>query len=358
MYKVLSSVQLKQKLSSGNIKHVELDDISNCLQPASIDVKLSNVGYALKEKFSPISQSVIEYVKKLSTKKFEVNEECILYKGQTYIFECLDIQLNENEYIYFSPKSSIGRVDLLCRAVFDNSGLYDRSPMGYKGKVWVEVTPQSFNVIIKNGLPIIQGTIVVSNGDQLDIRNNSDIFIGNNGEYENKFFDSSTLVLTLNIPKEGIIGYEAKDTNLPLDMRTVNSLDINEYFIPLYATSDASCTLQKDHFYIMATKESVAVPPKYNAEMLPLSHYVGELRAHYAGFFDPGFGYGKEGEVGGNPGVLEVRSYETYRYYDGQPICLFRYYELTETPELVYGEMGNNYSTQKGIRVAKYFKQI
>lgn len=44
-----------------------------------------------------------------------------------------------------------------------------------------------------------------------------------------------------------------------------------------------------------------------SAEMVPFSHHVGELRAHYAGFFDPGFGYGAAGEIKGTVGVLEVR---------------------------------------------------
>eukprot|EP00961_Rhodomonas_salina_P228888 3093659-Rhodomonas_salina.1 len=50
----------------------------------------------------------------------------------------------------------------------------------------------------------------------------------------------------------------------------------------------------------------VCVPVHLSAEMVPFSHHVGELRAHYAGFFDPGFGYGREGELKGTVGVLEV----------------------------------------------------
>ena len=357
MYKVLSSVSLRKKVNEGSIKHVEISDISECIQPASIDLQISNTGYVLKEKFSPINGTVKEYVDRFSVNSFEIGDGYTLYKGQSYIFEAFDVELKEDEFMYFSPKSSIGRVDLLCRAVFDNNGLYDRSVKGYKGKVWVEVTPQSFNVIIKKGLPIIQAIITKEGGEDLNIRDNHDIFIGNNGDYENIFFDDSTLVLTLSVQPNELVGYVSKETNLPLDMREVGKLDINDFFTPIYSKDDKSITIEKNKFYILKTKENVSVPPIYEGEMLPLSHYVGELRAHYAGFFDPGFGFGENGEVGGNPGVLEVRPYETYKYYDEQPICLFKYYELTEKPEQVYGKLGNNYSNQKGIKVAKYFKQ-
>ena len=62
----------------------------------------------------------------------------------------------------------------------------------------------------------------------------------------------------------------------------------------------------------------MSIPLTVSGEMVPFSHHVGELRAHYAGFFDPGFGYGREGELKGAVGVLEVRPHETITIYDGQ----------------------------------------
>ena len=50
--------------------------------------------------------------------------------------------------------------------------------------------------------------------------------------------------------------------------------------------------LAPGEFYILASKESVRVPPHYAAEMVPFDPSIGEYRIHYAGFFDPGFGYG------------------------------------------------------------------
>ncbi|WP_449337265.1 dCTP deaminase domain-containing protein [Streptomyces griseus] len=51
-------------------------------------------------------------------------------------------------------------------------------------------------------------------------------------------------------------------------------------------------------FYILASKEAVQVPPDFAAEMVPFDPLVGEFRVHYAGFFDPGFGYAGAGGQG------------------------------------------------------------
>ena len=44
--------------------------------------------------------------------------------------------------------------------------------------------------------------------------------------------------------------------------------------------------------------------------MVPFDPSIGEFRIHYAGFFDPGFGYGDRGEIPGTKAVLEVRAHE------------------------------------------------
>ena len=56
--------------------------------------------------------------------------------------------------------------------------------------------------------------------------------------------------------------------------------------------------------------------------MVPFEAGSGELRTHYAGFFDPGFGYGRAGELKGTKAVLEVRAHDVpFMITDGQKIC-------------------------------------
>ena len=62
-------------------------------------------------------------------------------------------------------------------------------------------------------------------------------------------------------------------------------------------------------------------------EMIPYDTAIGDFRAHYAGFFDPGFG-----ENNGSHAVLEVRTNEvSFTLEDGQIIATLLYENLNKT---------------------------
>jgi dCTP deaminase len=108
------------------------------------------------------------------------------------------------------------------------------------------------------------------------------------------------------------------------------------------------------------TKEAIAVPPEYAAEMLPYDSRAGEFRVHYAGFFDPGFGWdAKTNKAGSSRGVLEVRSHEVpFLLEHGQTVGSLRYERMAARPELLYGQGSNaNYQGQ-GLKLGKQFKQL
>ena len=176
--------------------------------------------------------------------------------------------------------------------------------------------------------------------------------------------DGSSQQENSSIPKRikttRIIGWEALATSDVVDLSQRNVHPASRFFRPLLASScvesgKAKITLEKDRFYILATKERISVPTHLSAEMVPFSHHIGELRAHYAGFFDPGFGYGRDGSIKGTVGVLEVRPHETVTIFDGQPICLIEYFKNVSKPDVAYGDAGNSYQNQRGAQLAKYF---
>jgi dCTP deaminase len=82
----------------------------------------------------------------------------------------------------------------------------------------------------------------------------------------------------------------------------------------------------------------------------------GELRTHYAGFFDPGFGYGA-GDLQGTPIVLEVRAHDVpFLIHDGQTFFKVFFERMQQRPEKVYGEgLGSSYQFQ-GLTLSKQFK--
>ena len=80
------------------------------------------------------------------------------------------------------------------------------------------------------------------------------------------------------------------------------------------------------------------IPPQFAAEMVPYDPSVGEFRIHYAGFFDPGFGYGTD-DIKGTRAVLEVRSHEVpFLLEDGQYVGRLLFERLMDVPDKLYGQ--------------------
>jgi dCTP deaminase len=156
-----------------------------------------------------------------------------------------------------------------------------------------------------------------------------------------------------------MVGYRAKkhSRRIDLDRRDYDPLDFWE---PIRLRKTSSLILDPDEFYILMTKEAIAVPPEYAAEMLPYDTRAGEFRVHYAGFFDPGFGWdAAANRAGSSRGVLEVRSHEVpFLLEHGQTVGLLRYERMAERPELLYGQdINSNYQGQS-LKLAKQFRQL
>ncbi len=83
----------------------------------------------------------------------------------------------------------------------------------------------------------------------------------------------------------------------------------------------------------------------------------GELRTHYAGFFDPGFGYGSKGEITGTQVVLEVRPHDVpFLIHDGQTFFKVVYDRMMGMPTQLYGSgLGSSYQRQT-LSLSKHFK--
>jgi len=155
---------------------------------------------------------------------------------------------------------------------------------------------------------------------------------------------------------DGIVGYRAMKGASPIDLDLINHYEVADFWIPIYQGSEF--ILEPGEFYILASKERVRVPPDLAAELLPYDLATQEFRIHYAGFFDPGFGYGKDGEVPGTRAVLEVRANEMpILLEDDQFVGRLHYYYMSDKPNKLYGGLiGSNYQHQ-GLALSKQFKK-
>jgi dCTP deaminase len=156
---------------------------------------------------------------------------------------------------------------------------------------------------------------------------------------------------------DGIIGYRAQPNPPVVDVTKSEFYDPTEFWEPIKRPPRDSFILEADRFYILASKERIRVPPEFAAEMVVYDAGAGEIRTHYAGFFDPGFGYG-DGMILGTKVVMEVRAREVpFMVYDGQTSFKVWFERLRGEPERVYGAgVGSSYQHQ-ALTLSKQFRR-
>jgi dCTP deaminase len=141
-----------------------------------------------------------------------------------------------------------------------------------------------------------------------------------------------------------------------LDLSCIGHYDPTDFWEPIQRHRNDTLLLEPEDFYILGSKERIRVPPDYAAEMVAYEAAFGELRTHYAGFFDPGFGYGT-GDLEGTPIVLEVRPHDVpFLIHDGQTFFKVLFERMHQRPDKVYGVgLGSSYQFQ-GLTLSKQFR--
>jgi dCTP deaminase len=159
------------------------------------------------------------------------------------------------------------------------------------------------------------------------------------------------------IEGQNIVAYRAKKDTLPIELNKVGAYDAAAYWESIPNSRSERLVLQPGDFYLLASKERVSVPPGYAAEMEQYDPSLGEFSVHYAGFFDPGFGFGAQGEIKGTRAVLEVRAHEVpILLEDRQTVGRLNYYKMANVPHKLYGQgIGSSYQ-QQGLALSKQFK--
>lgn len=329
------------------------------IQPASLDLRLADTAYRIRASFLPgVSGQVMQKLETLAFHKIDLTDGAVLETGCVYLVPLMEaLALPERTGGFANPKSSTGRIDVFTRVITDFGVEFDKAPPGYKGHLYLEVSPRTFPVLVRAGSRLSQirfrrGNPAHSDAEIKRLHQESALVEGHAN------IDGG-LALSIDLAGDkqtGLIGYRAKRHAGLIDVDRVNVLPVNEYWEPIYNHGKNQLILDPDEFYILASREAVSIPPTHAAEMVPFNPLVGEFRVHYAGFFDPGFGAGLEGK--GSRAVLEVRSREVpFILEHGQVIGRLIYERLTDRPEVLYGKsLSSNYQRQ-GLRLSKHFIQ-
>ncbi len=358
---ILPSHAVRELVRAKAIQGVE--DISmDQVQPASIDLRLGSTAYRMRASFLPGSRATVEdKIRDFGMHAIDISDGAVLEVGCVYIVPLLEyLALPPRVWGLANPKSSTGRIDVLTRLITDHAEVFDKVKEGYHGRLYAEIAPRTFSVVVRKGTKL----------SQLRLRRGSDTL---SAAMHHRLHEEFRLVdrdldkkgpfkgipLTVDLQGEatdGLLGFRARQHADLIDVENIGYYDPVDYWEPIFASANKHLILNPGDFYILASKEAVNVPPQYAAEMVAYDTLIGEFRVHYAGFFDPGFGYAESGGAGSRA-VLEVRSHEVpFLVEEDQVVGSLLYDKLTDSPDKVYGaRIGSSYQRQ-GLALSKHFK--
>lgn len=311
-------------------------------QPASLDLRLGRRAWRVRASFLPRPGSAVaERIARYAMHEIDLSGGAVLERGCVYIVELMErVALDANTAAAANPKSSTGRLDVFARLIADDVPEFDRLPGGYAGRLYVEVAPRTFSILVREGARLVQLRLRrgAQAGDDPALRS----LHARDALVDREAVIDDGLVLTVDMEGAGgVIAWKARAHAGLVDVERIRHYDPEEFWEPVAARPGRGIVLNPDDFYILASKEAVSIPPDHAAEMRPYDTRVGEFRVHYAGFFDPGFGYGTRSRA-----VLEVRAHDVpFVVEDGQPVGRLVYERMLERPDKLYGDsIGSNYS--------------
>lgn len=310
----------------------------NQIQPASLDLRLGDYAYRVRASFLPGAGSTVATrlaQSDLVMHRLDLRAGAVLETGCVYLVPLQEsLALPQDVFGLANPKSSTGRIDVFVRVICDGATSFDRVAAGYQGPLWAEICPRTFSVLVRPGDRLTQ--LRLKKGDTPTLQR---------------------LDLNLDLSHDSlgdVIGYRARRHAPLLDLAKIGAHAPRDWFEPLLAR-DGRLVLDPGEFYILASMPGLSIPKDVAAEMVATAEDLGEFRAHYAGFFDPGFGL-KTGEASNTRGVLEVRGRDVpFVLEHGQPVARLVYEPLAAPPDHVYGEIGSHYQGQ-GLKLSKLFQ--
>ena len=336
------------------------------VQPASVDLRLGEHAWALRCSFLPDSDSTVEEkIEDLAFERIDLRDGATFERDRPYLVPLIEeLRLPGEIRAKANPKSSTGRLDVFTRVLTDRNHRFDEIGAGYHGKLYLEVVPRTFAIRVKTGLALNQVRLIRG-----DARLSDEELVALHGECPLLYLDSRPLPrseisladglfvsLDVSGTTESTVGYRAKKNSLPIDLTRVGALRWQDYWEPVHPERGARIVLEPEVFYLLLSAEGVSIPPSYAAEMLAYDPTAGELRTHYAGFFDPGFGYSRDASSHGSRAALEVRARDvSFMVEHGQPVCKLAFEAMTEEPDVLYGaDIGSNYQGQQTM-LSKHF---
>src|SRR6202020_907757 len=261
---------------------------SSQLQPASLDLRLSKEAYRVRSSFLPgRERTVRDRLKSLNAEPVSLaGKGAVLEKGIVYIARLMErLELRPNLSGAANPKSSTGRIDIFTRLIVDGGEAFDEVPLDYQGELWLEISPRSFSVRVKAGVKLSQVRFRSRNSKQ----QGRHTFTLDDAEIRKRHLASPLVDGSLDLREgvvlrvdlgglgESVVGYQAIKNSDVIAVNRLRGYAIEDFWEPIRAREDRRLILDPDQFYILASRESVQIPPDLAAEMAPIDPAMGSF---------------------------------------------------------------------------------
>jgi dCTP deaminase len=365
---VLPGQHLVQAIRAGYIEAGRFKIPESNIQPASLDLRLGERALRIRCSFLPGSDSVERKLKDYVLDEIDLRGDGAMLEARCpYLIELKErLDLPAGLRGKANPKSSTGRIDVFTRVITDYSDRFDEVAPGYSGPLYLEVVPLSFAVRIREDLTLNQLRLAVGRpwltDDDVRQAHVDMPMLFRDGRpvpvEELVLSDGLFLGLDLHGDERGQVGYSTRDSAPLLDLTTGGETDPRPFWDPVYREDGDRLVLSPRRFYLLMSDEAVCIPPDLAAEMTAYDPTSGELRTHYAGFFDPGFGFDPTGGFRGSRAALEVRAHDVpFMVENGQAVCKLTFERMLEEPTSLYGSgIGSSYQQQEET-LSRYFRR-
>jgi dCTP deaminase len=338
------------------------------IQPSSLDLRLGNVAHRVRASFLPGPECTVEQkLRSMTLHTLDLHDSAVLEKDCVYIVPLMEhLELRYRASGSANPKSSTGRLNVFARVITDYGTEFDSIKSNYYGPLYAELSPRSFSIRVRRGSRLVQlrvrrGRPTSSNAALRRLHEEVGFSIVPPGSPIGRELIEGGLAVTVDVSgslQNGFVGYKARKHTPVIDVDQIDYYDVRDFWDPVFANDRRGIILDPEDFYILASREAVAIPTDQAAEMLAYDTLVGEFRVHFAGFFDPGFGMAETGGKGSRA-VLEVRAHEVpFLIEHGQIVGRLVYERLIARPDKLYGrDIGSSYQSQ-GLALSKHFKDF
>jgi dCTP deaminase len=274
--------------------------------------------------------------------------EMVLEPTKTYVFklrEQLSMRLKgSNMHGQATAKSSVGRVDVLARLIVDGmynyEGFDDTMWEGGNGSMFLEVTPITFHVRVKEGSSLSQLRFFYGKPEQSIVRGKElyeAVLLRNDGRPVDECLRVDVSEVSFGARKG--VAFMAKENVEPVKLWVEKDRDgkpINrpspESYWHLAPQVDGRMRITERNFYILRSKEKINLPRGLCVYCRAIDETIGEMRIHYAGFVHPYFGYPTEtGQAPGTSLIFEVCGHDVdVVLNDNEPLARLQFYRMSQ----------------------------